>query len=78
MFRVLVLVIIGIVLCVSVVPVITLIWEKVKPKKEEKEKIVYKFSQELFEAEYKESDEAKKQFVGRFGTDFNWFKNHFD
>ncbi len=54
-----------IIACVSVVPIIEILIEKLKPKNES---IVYTFSQELFDAEYNDKKE-KDYFENRFKVD---------
>ena len=76
--------VIGTVICASIVPIITVLIGMRKPNKT---KIVYKFSKELFDAEFsKRPDEYeidfeqrhKGQFIGRFDMDFLEFRNHCD
>ena len=54
-----------IIACTLVVPIIVILIEKLKPKKES---IVYTFSQELFDAEYNDKKE-KDCFENRFKVD---------
>ncbi len=65
----------GIVLCASIVPIITVLVEKLKHKQT---KIVYEFPQELFDAEYPKSPNEEDQLIGRFDMDFLEFRNHYD
>ncbi len=64
-----------IVLCASIVPIITVLVEKIKHKQT---KTVYKFSKELFDAEYSKCPNEEDQFIGRFDMDFLEFRNHYD
>ena len=54
-----------IIACASVVPIIEILIEKLKPKNES---IVYTFSQELFDAEYNDK-KGKDYFENRFKVD---------
>ena len=55
-----------IIICASVAPVIEIIFEKLKPKKE---RDYYIFSQELFDAEYNDKSSKKDCFEKRFKVD---------
>ena len=65
----------GIVFCASIVPIIIVLVEKIKHNRT---KIVYKFSKELFDAEYSKCPNEEDQFIGRFDMDFLEFRNHYD
>ena len=65
----------GIVFCAAIVPIIIVLVEKIQHKQT---KIVYKFSRELFDAEYSKCPNEEDQFIRRFDVDVLEFRNHFD